>query len=204
MFSNLKRNWWRVVVIAQATLGLLAAVSSVWGLVADATPEHAEFRIMSIIVSSVGSAVLLGGLAVLGRNRQAGSWMIVAASVPTLLTLLALNPIALLALATVVGGFWTGNLALATQSTGIDLTRPDGSPAPARGGSWYRWLIAAALLIAFGLFVLAALEGTTNEFVDGLKWITWILSWAAAAAVAAVGVTLGIARLLARHRTRPA
>lgn len=204
MLSNLKRNWWLAVVIAQATLGLLAAGSSAWGLVADTAPEHAEFRVMSIIISVVTSAVLVAGLSILGRNRRAGSWMIVVASFATLLTLLALNPIAPLALVTIVGGFWTGNLALARQPAGIDSILPDGRRTPARGGSWYRWLIAAALLFALGLVAPAAFEGTTNEVVEGLMWLTWILSWASATATAAIGVTLGITRLLARHRTRPA
>jgi hypothetical protein len=31
-----------------------------------------------------------------------------------------------------------------------------------------------------------------------------LLSWAAAAATAAIGVTLGLARFITRHRTRPA
>ncbi len=204
MLSNIKQNWWIAVVIAQATLGLLAAGSTSWGLGANSTPEHTAFRVMAIVTGVITSGVLLAGLATLRRNMRAGSWMIVIASVPTLLTLLVLNPVALLALITVVGGTWTGNLTLARQPTGIDLSQPTGSPTPTRGGSWYKWLIAALLLFGVGFAVLIAFDGTQNTAIDGFKWIVWILSWAAGAATAAIGMTLGIARLIARHRTRPA
>jgi hypothetical protein len=47
-----------------------------------------------ITIGVIASTLLIGGLLVLGRNRRAGSWLILAGSFPTALTLLALNPLA--------------------------------------------------------------------------------------------------------------
>jgi hypothetical protein len=99
---------------------------------------------------------------------------------------------------------WTGNLAFTTQPAEIDPAHPEGHSAPLGGTAWYKWLIAAVLLFGAGFAVLIVLDGAENAAVEGLAWFAWLLSWAAAAATAAIGVTLGLARFITRHRTRPA
>lgn len=204
MLSNLKRNWWPIVVIAQIVLGLVAVGITAVGLAAEAVPNHPAVRIATITIGVIAAVLLIAGLLLLRRNRQAGSWLILFGSIPTLLTVLALNPVALLAVATIAGGLWTGNLAFTARSADANLAYADGHGTPSSGRTWYRWLVAAIVLFGIGLAAVMAFDGSGNETVDGVKWIVWIGSWTAAAASAAIGVALGLAALVARHRTRPA
>jgi hypothetical protein len=207
MFSNLKRNWWPTLVVIQAVL-TAAAVMGVMIVAPDQQgSEVAPFRVIVGVIGLVSAALLVVGLIVLDRNRQAGSWMIAIGSVPTLLTLVALNPVALLAAATITGGLWTGNLAFTTRPTEINPDHPtvhSTSPAATR---WHRWVITAIALFALGLGTLMLFDGEgveMSEQAESLAYFTWLLSWAAAAATAAIGITLGTMRLVSRHRTRTA
>jgi hypothetical protein len=209
MFRNLKRNWWPTLVVVQAIL-TAAAVVGVMIVAPDQQGSGvAPFRVITGVTGLVSVALLVVGLIVLDRNRRAGSWMIAIGSVPTLLSLLALNPVALLAVATITGGLWTGNLAFTTRPTGIDPDHPTAHVAPNEGTRWYRWLITAVVLFlgGFGTLMLADVLYPSEQdasLIGGLLFFTWLLSWAAAAATAAIGIALGSMRLVSRHRTRTA
>ena len=71
---------------------------------------------------------------------------------------------------------------------------------------WYLWL-AAAVLFAIGIGALEVLgDGQTatgeddTSLLNGLAWITWMLSWAAAAITFVYGTGLGAKRLIALRR----
>jgi hypothetical protein len=208
MFSNLKRNWWPALVVVQAVLAAASVALVVITAPYQQGSEVAPFMVVTGVIGLVSIALLLLGLVTIDRSRPAGSWMITIGSVPTLLTLLALNPVALLAVATIASGLWTGNLAFTTRQADID---PDHATArvPATAGvRWYWWLITAIVLFAagFGTLILADViiaEGDVSV-IGGLMWLTWLLTWAAAAATAAIGIALGTMRLVSRHRTRTA
>ena len=157
-------------------------------------------------IGLVSIVLLVVGLIVLDRNRRTGSWMIAVGSVPTLLTLVALNPVALLATATIVGGLWTGNLAFTSQPTEIDPEQAakciqHRQPGP----GWYWWIITAIVLFALGLSMVMFFDGVDmSETAEGLLYFTWLLAWATAAATAVIGIALGTMRLATRHRTRTA
>jgi hypothetical protein len=116
-----------------------------------------------------------------------------------------------LSLAVFVGGIWTGNLAFRHSPAGL---APDQVLVERRAhlmDVWWRWLLLAAALAAIGLGVLYAGEelGYTDTESDptvlgGIVWLLWMLSWAAAAITAAIGVVLAGMNLVVRHRTRPA
>lgn len=208
MFTNLKRNWWEALVAATAVLVAVSALLTPF-LVPDLRGEHLGFGIATMVVGLVSAGVLAGGILTLRRNRSRGSKLIVAGCVPTLMTVLALNPISLLAVAVVAGGLWTGNLAFTAPTTDTDVGTA--AIAPRRQMRWYLWITAGAVLFGVGLaalFVGDLVDGPNNdrltETVEGLIYFTWILSWAAAAATGGIGLTLGIIKLAARHRTRPA
>lgn len=204
MFTNLKRNWWPILVVAQAVLGLIAVAFTAIVAPGQQGAGATVFMTVAITIGLISSALLLGGLFVLERNRPVGTWLIVAGSIPTLLTLLALNPVALLAVSTIAGGLWTGNLTFTTTPAEIDTSHPEGRQTPTGGTSWYWWVISAVLLFGVGFAALYVGDAANSETVEGLAWFTWILSWATAAATAAIGVALGLANLITRHRTRPA
>jgi hypothetical protein len=143
MFSNLKRNWWPTLVVVQAILTAASVLLVIVVAPDQQGSEVAPVRVIAGVIGLVSTALLLLGLIVLDRNRQAGSWMIAIGSVPTLLTLLALNPVALLAAATITGGLWTGNLAFTTRPTEIDPNHPTVQSTSLAGTRWRWWLITA-------------------------------------------------------------
>jgi hypothetical protein len=208
MFSNLKRNWWPALVVAQAVLVAVSVVLVVIIAPDQEGSEVAPFRVVTGGIGLVSVALLLVGLVILDRSRSAGSWMITIGSVPTLLTLLALNPVALLAVATIASGMWTGNLAFTTRQADIDPDRDTARVAPTAGARWYWWLITATVLFAAGFGTLMLADATLSEgdvsAIGGLMFFTWLLTWAAAAAAGAIGIALGTMRLVSRHRTRTA
>lgn len=74
-------------------------------------------------------------------------------------------------------------------------------PVAARGSSatqrWYLWLAGAA--IAFGIgFAALAIDG--DDELTTATWATWMFSWAAAAVLGFIGVTLGATRIIANRR----
>jgi hypothetical protein len=157
------------------------------------------------VIGLVSTAILVVGLIVLDKNRQAGSWMIAIGSVPTLLTLVALNPVGLLAAATITGGLWTGNLAFTSRPTEIDANDPAVHSTSPAGTRWQWWIVTAIALFAFGLGVLMFFEGIAmSERAEGLLYFTWLMSWAAAAATGTIGIALVTMRIVSRHRTRTA
>lgn len=201
MFNDLKRNWWEALVATTAVLGAVSAVTPL--LTQDLQDEHLAFGLAFMAIGLVCAGLLIGGLALLGRNRLTGSRLILAGSVPALLTL------SLLAVAVVSSGLWTGNLQLGAQPSDIAA---DAAPGPRRRLSrWYLWIATGAVLFAIGFAVLIVgdlVDGPSNdrltETMEGLVYFAWVLSWAAAAATGAIGATLGIMSLASRHRTRPA
>jgi hypothetical protein len=208
MFSNLKRNWWPTLVVIQAVLTAAAVIGVMIVAPDQQGSEVAPFRVIAGVIGLVSTALLLLGLIVLDRNRQAGSWMIAIGSFPTLLSLLALNPVALLAVATITGGLWTGNLAFTTRPTEIDPNHPTVHSTSPAGTRWHWWLITAVVLFlaGFGTLMLADIidPSEQDESLGTLMFFTWLLSWAAAAATAAIGIALGTLLLISRHRTRTA
>jgi hypothetical protein len=203
MFSNLKRNWWPTLVVVQAVLTAASVIGVMIVAPDQQGSEVAPFRVITGVIGLVSTALLVVGLIILDKNRQAGSWMIAIGSVPTLLTLVALNPVGLLAAATITGGLWSGNLAFTSRPTEIDPDHPAvHSPFPA-GTRWQWWTITAIALFAVGLGVLMFFDGVDmSEQAESLLYFTWLLSWAAAAATGTIGIALGTIRIVSRHRTR--
>jgi hypothetical protein len=205
MFSNLKRNWWPTLVVVQAVLTAATVILAMIVAPDQQGSEVVGFRLIVGMIGLVSTVSLVAGLIVLDRNRRTGSWMIAIGSVPTLLTLVALNPVALLAAATIVGGLWTGNLAFTSQPAEIDPDHPAMHPASQAGTRWYWWIVTAIALFVLGLSVLMFFDGVDmSEQAEGLLYFTWLLSWAAAAATGTIGIALGTMRLATRHRTRTA
>ncbi len=209
VFSNLKRNWWEALVAATAVLVAVSAVLTPF-LVRNLQREHLAFGIAATIIGLASAALLIGGLRAIRRNRPVGSRLIVIGCVPTLMTVVALNPVALLAVAVVAGGLWTGNLAFRTQLPGIDVDATAVLP-PQRQTRWYLWIVAGVVLFGVGFAALLLgdlVDGPDNDGLtstaEGLIYFMWVLSWAAAAATGVIGMTLGLVRLATRHRTRPA
>jgi hypothetical protein len=209
MFSNLRRNWWPTLVVIQAVLTAASVIGVMIVAPDQQGSEVAPFRVIAGVIGLVSTALLILGLTVLDRNRRAGSWMIAVGSVPTLLSLLALNPVALLAVATITGGLWTGNLAFTTRPTEIDPNHSTVQSTSPAGTRWHWWLITAVVLFlaGFGTLMLADIIDPSEQdesLIGGLMFFTWLLSWAAAAATAAIGIALGTMHLVSRHRTRTA
>lgn len=63
-------------------------------------------------------------------------------------------------------------------------------------GRWYLWLAGAAVAFVVGFGALAT-DGD-NE-LNSLQWGTWMMSWAAAAVLGAIGLTLGAIRLVSNR-----
>lgn len=208
MFTNLKRNWWEALIAATSVLVAVSAILTPF-LVRDLQDEHLAFGLAAMAIGLASAGLLAGGLVVLGRSRPAGSKLIVAGCVPTLMTALALNPVSLLAVAVVAGGLWTGNLAPRTHLSGIDAGAS--AVTPRRRARWYLWIATGAVLFGIGFAALVVgdvADGPNNdrltETAEGLIYFTWVLSWAGAAATGAIGAALGLITLTSRHRTRPA
>ena len=62
---------------------------------------------------------------------------------------------------------------------------------------WYLWLAGAAAAFGVG-FAALAIDG--DDELSSATWATWMLSWATAAVLAFVGLTLGATRLIANRR----
>ena len=75
-----------------------------------------------------------------------------------------------------------------------------------RGARWHWWLITAGALASVGFLALltAELVNVSDGFAGVVLFFVILLSWATAAATAAIGATLGAMRFLFRHRMRPA
>lgn len=209
MLTNLKRNWWEALVVATAVFVAVSALLTPI-LIRDLQGEHLAFGIAAVIVGLASAGLLIGGLRVIRRNRRLGSRLIVIGCVPTLMTVVALNPVSLLAVAVVAGGLWTGNLEFRPRHGGLDVEATGAVPRR-RGTRWYLWIVAGVVLFGIGfasLLIGDMADGPGNDGLtgtaEGLIYFTWVLSWAAAAATGVIGVTLGFINLATRHRTRPA
>lgn len=75
--------------------------------------------------------------------------------------------------------------------------QPIATEAADWGRRWYAWLITAGMLVLVGLAVLL-IDGDGD--LSTVAWATWILSWIAAAVVAAVGLGLGALHLRGHRR----
>lgn len=75
--------------------------------------------------------------------------------------------------------------------------RPIAAELTAWSERWYYWIALGALLFAVGFGALLTSED--NE-LSSAAWATWILSWLSGAVVAALGLALGVSRLLGRRR----
>ena len=206
MFNDLKHNWWEALVAVTAVLGAGFAVAPL--LTQDLQDEHLAFGLGVMVIGLLSSGLLVGGLMLLARNRVTGSRLIVAGNVPALVTVLAVNPMSLLAVAIVASGLWNGNLQLSARSSAL---APDGG-IHQRGpmSRWYLWMAIGAALFAIGFGVLIVgdlVDGPDNDrltgTMEGLIWFAWVFSWASAAATGAIGAILGVISWASRHRTRP-
>ena len=72
---------------------------------------------------------------------------------------------------------------------------------------WYLWFVVAAVLFAIGVGALVVLRDgktATSEddtgLVNGLAWLSWILSWFGAVASAGYGIFLGSRGFRGRKR----
>jgi hypothetical protein len=62
---------------------------------------------------------------------------------------------------------------------------------------WYLWLAGAAAAFGVG-FAALAIDG--DDELSSTVWAIWMLSWATAALLGAIGLTLGATRLIANRR----
>ena len=69
--------------------------------------------------------------------------------------------------------------------------------------------ITAIVLFAVGFATLMLADiidpsEQDESLIGGLLFLTWLLTWAAAAATGTIGIALGAMRLVSRHRMRTA
>jgi hypothetical protein len=58
---------------------------------------------------------------------------------------------------------------------------------------WYLWLAGAAVAVAVGFGALAT---STDGELNSAQWATWMISWAGAAVLGVIGLSLGARRLI--------
>ena len=76
--------------------------------------------------------------------------------------------------------------------------QPIAAEAAQWGRRWYLWLATAAILFLVGsAMLLTADDGDLST----APWAIWLLSWLAAAVIAAVGLGLGVTHLLNDRRS---
>ena len=75
--------------------------------------------------------------------------------------------------------------------------QPIATEAADWGRRWYLWLATAAGLFLLGFAMLLTEE---DGGLSSVAWAVWILSWLAAAIVAAVGLGLGATRVISQRR----
>lgn len=82
------------------------------------------------------------------------------------------------------------------QFAGKDRPITPTDPSITRG--WYFWMAGAAgaFLLGLGVLAIAEEDGGLSE----AAWAIWMLSWAAAAVLAVIGLGLGATRVVTNHR----
>ena len=155
---------------------------------------------------AIGGLLILGGLAIQRQRTLTGSRLVVAGAVLT-----AFDPILIpLSALVIIGGLWSGNLALTTaRAESIQLEPTRRSIAD----GWYRWLVAAIVLtsIGFGVAGIAETALDTDRCTEAdpcwqgtAAWATFAVSLLGATVTAGIGIILGVLHLFTRHHTRPA
>jgi hypothetical protein len=202
MYHNVTSNWWPPLVALYA----IAATASVAVPAIVSDHEQATPAVVMTAIAATAGVLMVAGLAVRRRHLVAGSWMIGVGAVPGLGSVLFPAGLAVL-----IGGVWTGNLAFREPAAGIALDQSLAEKQAHAVGTWWRWLIAAAVLAGAGFAVLAAEDylgdrGSEQEptVLGGVAWLLWSLSWLGAAVTAVVGAVFAVMQLAVRHRTRHA
>ena len=198
--QDTKWNWWRLLAAVFGVLPLALGLVTL--------DDAGGGALIAPAASNVGGGLVLGGLAWQRRRVVAGSRLVIAGAVVAGLS----DPVVLVVAPLVlIGGLWSGNLVLSDEGT--DVVRLEAMQRSITD-RWYWWLVGAAGLLAVGFATLVVWDSTglvpadcteTNPcWEDSAAWATWILSWLAAAVTGAVGVLLGVLRLVSRHHTRSA
>jgi hypothetical protein len=204
VMATTSRNWWAPVT---TVLGVVVATMGLLGLLfGETTSGGGGALLFAAGMPAIGGLVVLGGMWVRRQRVVTGSRMVVAGAV-----LAALDPIFIpVAALVIIGGFWSGNLALSDERA--EAIRLEATRRSMTDG-WYRWLIAAVLILGVGLGMTAAGEAAfetekcteANPCWEGTAvWATFVLSFLGAMVTGGIGVVLGLLRFASRHHTRPA
>ena len=202
--ATTSRNWWATVT---TVLGVVVATMGLLGLLfGETTSGGGGALLFAAGLPAIGGLVVLAGLWVRRQHVVRGSRMVVAGAV-----LAALDPIFIpVAALVIIGGFWSGNLALSDERA--EAIRLEATRRSMTNG-WYRWLIAAVLILGVGLGMTAAGEAAfeteqcteANPCWEGTAvWAAFVLSFLGAMVTGGIGVVLGLLRFASRHHTRPA
>ena len=198
------RNWWTpvttVIGIVVTTMGLLGLA------LGEAMTGSDGAVVLAAAPPAIGGLVIVGGLATRRQRTVTGSRLVVAGAVLT-----AFDPLFIpLSAVVIIGGLWSGNLALTEdRADSIQLVAARRSLTD----GWYRWLIAAILLIGIGFGVAGIAEAAfdtdrcteANPCWEGtVAWASFTVSLLGAMVTGGIGVVLGVLRLFTRHHTRPA
>lgn len=184
MTANPMRRWWVGVVLLHIAFTTVSSIPLSF-INGDLSDPFAVFAISMAVVGLIGLTVMGFGLQAQKAKPVRGSWLILIGLLPTLFSVTGAGVL--------IFGFWTANLTLhkTTIETGYKTVAARNQAVIAR--TWWVWFATA--LVLFGV-------GWIGLFVD--NWYLWFLPWATAAFTAVIGVGVGIAAYIGRHRTRAA
>ena len=183
MGSNPIRKWWVALAIAHIVFGVATSVSTI--IETNSLTNVAPIVMPFTYAGLIGLVVMSAGLRVQRTRLVGGSWLVLIGLVPTIISITGI--------AVLLSGFWTANIALREKAiaTGYDDLSVRNRAIMAR--SWWVWVVAGAAM--FGL-------GWLGLVLD--NWLLWILPWVSAALLGFVGLAMGVAVYVDRHRTREA
>lgn len=147
------RSWWTPVT---AVIGVIVTTMGLLGLVVGDAMTGSDGAVMLAAgPPAIGGSLILGGLVTRRQRTLAGSRLVVVGAVLT-----ALDPLFIpLSGLVVIGGLWSGNLALTSDradSIRLEPTRRSLTEY------WYRWLVAAIILTGSGFGVAGIAEAAID------------------------------------------